>query len=478
MKHTIIFTSLLCLESIVTLAQRPGNILISGTVMDTEGKPVANVVVNDGVHFTQTDIQGKWTFVTDTCLSKFVSISTPAAYELPSENGLARFYKPIQDIRKGKDNRFVLKKRKGESDRFSYIAISDPQVLNEKDMYRWNEETVKDIRTTVDSLRKTREVVGMTLGDLVFDNMGLYTKYASSMQNLKMTVFQTIGNHDFDKRFQDLHNMRYGAPQYAEHYYNRFFGPTDYSFNIGNIHVITMKSINYVGHRQYIEALTDAQLEWLKKDLSYVPKGSAVFVNMHAAGWNRIMNTDNIRNAGSLEQVLQGYNVHFFCGHTHFYQNVQVSPSLYQHNIGAACGAWWAGGVSQCGAPNGYLVVDVDGEKVSWHFKPTGRDISCQMRLYKPHEFRRAAKYVVANVWDYDEQCKVEWYADGRKMGNMEQFTDVDEMYIRQQNAINKDEEEILTNHLFRCLPGKAKTVKVVFSNRFGQQYAETVTID
>ena len=55
----------------------------------------------------------------------------------------------------------------------------------------------------------------------------------------------------------------------------------------------------------------------------------------------------------------ENYNVHVFSGHTHFFQNNEVSPVLYEHNIGAACGGWWTGWVNQCGAPNGYMVVEL-----------------------------------------------------------------------------------------------------------------------
>ena len=50
-----------------------------------------------------------------------------------------------------------------------------------------------------------------------------------------------------------------------------------------------------------------------------------------------------------------------------------MTPVIYEHNIGAACGAWWAGDVNRCGAPNGYLVVNVTGDDISWQYKATGR---------------------------------------------------------------------------------------------------------
>ena len=452
---------------------------VKGQVLDTKGHGIQNVVVNDGVHFTVTDASGNWTIDTDTLYSKFVSISTPSAYKLPQRDGLAIFYKPMRDVVKTSNNKFILERRKKPCTSFSYIAISDPQVLNEDEMNRWRNETVRDLQHVTDSLDKQREVVGMTLGDLVFDNMPLYNEYKQSCKNLGLTMFQTIGNHDFDKKYQDLHNMRIGAPIYAEHFYNQYFGPTDYSFNIGDIHVITMKNINYVGHKKYIEAVTDEQLAWLEHDLSYVPKGSTVFINMHAAGWNKYNNSGNFKGASDVAELLKDYKVHFFCGHTHYFQNIVVNPNFFQHNIGAACGAWWAGNLSVCGAPNGYLVVDVNGIDVKWHFKPTGGSFSEQFRVYMPGKFRTQPGMVVANVWDWDPDCKVTYSIDGVEKGNMEQFADIDDDYIYQQNRIGKKvTPERLTGHLFRCTPDKgAKKITIMFTNRFGEKYSRTYSL-
>lgn len=449
----------------------------SGTVKDSEGNGIANVVVNNGIDFTSTDKNGKWALTTDTNLCKFVSISTPAGYVLPQQDGIAHdFYAPVKGLAEGRDGNFVLEKRKNASDKFYYISISDPQVRTDENVERWRNETVNDLKGVIDSLKQKREVIGLALGDIVFDNMGLYDDYISSVSNLGMTMFQCIGNHDFEKKYQDLHNMPLGSPVYGEMYYYKYFGPTDYSFNIGKAHFITLKNINYVGGKSYIEAITSAQIEWLKKDLSYVPKGSLVILNMHAAGWNVIENDGNVRNSKELAEVLKGYNVHVFSGHTHFFQNCIVNSSLYEHNIGAACGAWWSGWVNRCGAPNGYMIVDVDGNNVEWHYKSTRHYLSYQMKVYGKGAFRKQESFVVANVWDWDKDCKVEWFQDGKPMGKMEQFTGADETYV---SGLKKNADVTLTKHLFRALPADgAKEVKVVFTNRFGEKYEETVNLN
>lgn len=114
-----------------------------------------------------------------------------------------------------------------------------------------------------------------------------------------------------------------------------------------------------------------------------------------------------------LFEILKDYKTHIFVGHTHFYENRIVTPVIYEHNIGAACGAWWAGHVNRCGAPNGYLVVNVTGVTFPGSIRlPVVHSVN-QFRVYKPGEFQSQPKYLVVNVWDYDPAWKLSYYEDG-----------------------------------------------------------------
>lgn len=477
MKNKLMLFGLMLFNASLGLIAQNAVFQFSGKVTDKAGHGIAGVVVNNGFNFTRTDSKGVWSLQTDTTESKFVSISTPATYTLPQREGLADgFYVSVKDLTSANGTYdFVIEKRGRVTDSFHYIVISDPQVRNAREMKRWRQETVKDLTVLIDSLKQSKEVVGMTLGDLVFDQMQLFDEYKTSLKNTGATFFQCIGNHDIDLRYQDLHNMEKGTPVYGEMVYNSYFGPTDYSFNVGEAHVITMKNLNYMGGKVYTESLTGDQLVWLKNDLSYVPKGSLVILNMHAAGWNKVENGGNVRNAGLMQEILKDYNVHVFCGHTHFCQNNEVAPNIYEHNIGAACGAWWKGWVNQCGAPNGYMVVDVNGKDVKWHYKGTRRDFSYQFRLYNKGEFTTQSSFVVANIWDWDSACKAVWYQDGKLMGDMEQFTDSDE---ERASQLKDRKKATKTGHLFRLMPADgAKEIEVVFTNRFGEVYRQTLKL-
>lgn len=472
-----LYAGLLLVAFTALSSAQNSQLTFKGRVKDTNGKGIAGVVVNNGEQFTLTDDKGSWTLPTDTNRCKMVSISTPAAYKLPQENSLAKgFYVRVDQLsRDGGKHDFVLEKRTTPCDKFYYIAISDPQVRNAKQLARWQNETVEDLRSLTTELSTEREVVANTLGDLVWDNMPLFSQYEQSLQGLPMTIFQCIGNHDFDLRYQDLHNMPAGTPCYGEQAYHAHFGPTCYSYNIGRIHVVTLKNINYVGGRQYVEAITGEDLQWLSCDLSYVEKGSQVILNMHAAGWNSVEKEGNIRNAKQLAEILKDYRVNIFAGHTHYFQNNTVSDHILEHNIGASCGAWWNEWVNRCGAPNGYMVVDIDGDNVKWHYKSTRHSLNHQMRLYAVGEFPSQQDCVVANVWDWDERTTVEYSIDGQPMGPMEQFTDCDPVYI---SCLKKGSAPTKTRHLFRAKPTEgAKQITVTFTNRFGEKYSESLPL-
>ena len=416
-----------------------GQTVVKGSVKDNTGKPISGVVVTDGAHFNTTDAEGNYVLNTDPTRYPMVYISTPAAYELPSKEGVADGFYQYLDAGKSENQcDFVLTKRQKPVDEFVYIVLSDPQVRNEKQLDRFRTETVPDLKQTADSL-KNFEIVGMGLGDLVWDAMNLYAPYRQAVSNLGMTMFQLMGNHDFNLLYKSITQTDHPADGYGEQNYYQSFGPANYSFNIGKVHVIAMKDIDYDGNKKYTERFTPEDLDWLRKDLSYVPKGNIVFLNVHApVANNTVAAGGNARNANALFQLLRPYQVHIFSGHTHFYENQLPAPTIYEHNIGAACGAWWAGHVNRCGAPNGYLVVQVKGDDVKWRYKATGCSPDYQFRLYQPGEFESQKDYVVANIWDWDWTYTVNWYEDGVLKGAMQAFDDEDQDYINiGENALD-----------------------------------------
>ena len=200
-----VFIGLFLFTALVSGRPNDKAVMLRGTVVDQNGVGIEGVVVNNGREFCSTDKRGTWKLPTDTTVSKFIAISTPREYVLPQHNGLAAgYYIPVGEAMTHRTaNKFTLERRDSISNRFHYIVVSDPQILNAHDMKRWRNETVDDIMHTASRLRKTGDVIGMSLGDVVFDNMALYPQYVNSIKSRRMTFFQCIGNHDFDKRHAD-----------------------------------------------------------------------------------------------------------------------------------------------------------------------------------------------------------------------------------------------------------------------------------
>ena len=85
---------------------------------------------------------------------------------------------------------------------------------------------------------------------------------------------------------------------------------------------------------------------------------------------------------------------------------------------------------------------------------------------------------IVANVWDWDSDWKVEWFQDGRLMGVLEPVFDLSPNYIKDINAAFKGKkipgykQPRLNWHYFAAAPDKdAKIVKIVVTGRFGQKW-------
>jgi hypothetical protein len=75
----------------ITMQAAGNKAVVTGTVKDTQGNPIAGVVVTDGKHVTATDRQGIYMLDTDPFRQPMVYISTPADYVLPEKEWLMAF---------------------------------------------------------------------------------------------------------------------------------------------------------------------------------------------------------------------------------------------------------------------------------------------------------------------------------------------------------------------------------------------------
>lgn len=458
-----------------------------GYVRDTDGNPVAGVVVSDGYTCVATDQTGLYAFQRNAA-ARFVTYSLPSEFEVAVSKltGLPEFHASLRESVGHYD--FTLTRLPQAETKFSLFCIGDPQVNDMDHVYRFKQETAADISAY--AAQSAEPVYAIALGDLVNNKWDLIPNMVFAMQQTKigMPVFQTVGNHDHD------FNMKDDASSLRT--YETYCGPTNYSFNRGDAHIISMDNVlhHLEASDSYDAGLTAAQFEWLKQDLSYVPKDKLVVLCVHipfrggAASGGSSMNSDKYYQE-VLDLLSEYASATIMSAHTHSninYIHTVNGKQIYEHVTGTTCGAWWKSTVCTEGTPNGYAVYSIDGATVKdWIYKPVNYDDSFQVRLYrgtdkfrgggKDYTFSKKAKgQIVANVWNADPAWTVNVYEDGALSGQMTAYSDKDAWTMAYHvgvleggSSYNKS-----TDHLYYyTLKNPDAAVKVEAIDRFGRKY-------
>jgi hypothetical protein len=428
---------------------------------------VANVVVSDGYNLVLTDNKGAYEFPLHPDATS-VFISTPSGYSFIEEKSIARHYHLVQDITNKQGVNFELQQLDKDDNEHQFIIWADPQVKNAKDVEKMMAQSVPDVQKIIAAAGSGALIHGITVGDIVWDEHKHFADYDIAVGRMGIPFFQCLGNHDMD--------YTNGSDESSDETFQKNYGPTWYSFNRGKVHYVVMDNVRYLGKdRDYDGFIPQHQLEWLQKDLSYIPKENLVILCLHIPVHN------GVKNNSDLYALLQGRNVHIMSGHTHYHRNV-INENIYEHNHGTVCGAWWTGPICEDGTPCGYGVYKVKGTELSWHYQATGESADYQQKIFV-NDYDASQKQVRVNIWNYDPQWKTEYFADGISKGNLEQFIGLDPGAYASMLGPDLPKprgfaEPKKTDHLFKGLiPINTKNVVVKATDRFGKVYESSLSI-
>lgn len=241
----IIFTALICCTSLSIFSAYKGSIFIENTKT-----PLANVMVTDGQNVVKTDKNGKFT-LPGYSKTRFITITTPAGYSTP------QYYIPINDIIKSYD--FSLRVNdKTKNREHSFIQITDTEIHG-TGVGIW----ASYLR---DYIHNEQPAFLIHTGDICYDNgLKMHIKVVNS-ETMNCPVYYGIGNHDLTK----------GA--YGEELFESIYGPTWYSFDVGNTHYIMTPMAGGDHAPSY-----DKQevYNWLKNDLAMIGKDKSLIVFNH-----------------------------------------------------------------------------------------------------------------------------------------------------------------------------------------------------
>ncbi len=390
------------------------------------GEPgIANVCVSNGKEVVKTDKNGKWTLPVGDDTGFFVIKPAEYAVPLTGDNLPKNYYlhkpngspstktegvAPTGALPRSID--FPLWKQKPEK-QFSVLLFSDTQV-------RGLTEVNYVTRDVLEEAIGTNARFGISLGDIVADDPNLFAEVNGSIAQIGLPWYNIFGNHDFNR----------GATndQFSDETFERFYGPSTYAFEEGDVAFIGLKNVYFSPDGKYKGHFTEAQIAFVKNYLAHVPNDKLVVLLMHIP----IVICDN---RTEIFQLIQN-RPHTFSvsGHTHTMIDFLVDEKYgwtgakpHHHLVNATIsGSWWCGlkdetGIPHAtmndGAPNGYSVLTFDGNRYSVRFKAARRPADYQMNIYWPDELSKAeldTTHLRVNVFAGSVRSKVEFQLSGQ----------------------------------------------------------------
>ncbi len=363
-------------------------------------EPVQGAQVSDGVNVTRTDENG-WYYLASAKECGHVFVCNPKGYKYLRKAKYPEFYKTVDTERPSAVEQADFELERDEATDHTILFLADIQMCGRnEDIRQYEEHAVGDINTSISNARKQgKDVYVITLGDQSYNtywhsyNIGIPEIHESMNLLDPDAIFNCMGNHD--------NNPRIAGDWAASADYREQWGPTYYSFNIGEIHYVVLDNIEFTNAecKNTFECnITTSVIKWLRKDLANVSKDTPIVVCMHAPLFYRpqcskpnVPDPTKYRyNYGSqFYNSVKGFkDVRVFTGHAH--TNYMVSYlNMTEYNVGAIGGnLWWTGyfvnGNSVCtdGSPGGYRVLDTSGKELKTYYKCIGFDNGYQFRCY------------------------------------------------------------------------------------------------
>ena len=366
---------------------------------DNNEKGLSGVRVSNGQDVVQTDANGQYSLTVSDDTILFVI--KPRGFMTPvDENHLPKFYyihkphgspeglkyagiEPTGPLPESIDFPLI---EQPEADTFKVLVFGDTQPNNMQEI-EWLAHDVIEEVIGIDA------VFGLSLGDLVGDNLNLFRPLNEVMATVGIPWYNVYGNHDMNRLATD--------DRYADETFERVYGPTCYSYDWGPVHFINIDNVHFLPDKEdnppYFSEIGERQLTFIRNDLAFVPKDQLVVVSFHIP----LMEMRDVKKLMNL--LGDRPNTLSLSAHTHFQRDDFIGPEHgwhdddlhHHHNHATTSGSWWQGSLDEIGiphttmrdgAPNGYGVFTFSGNQYSIRFKAARRPVGYQMNIWAPWE--------------------------------------------------------------------------------------------
>lgn len=394
----------------LTIQHQFGKNLVGRVTVD--GVPREGVVVSDGITVMTTDANGEYQMYTTG--RQHVFISVPEDCEVPVFNGHPKFYKTLDFSNDAIIQRDFQLRSCNKKTEWTLFTMADVQIGN-GDVNDYSNVVMPQILDFTQTL--TNNAYGINVGDIVWNTPSLFETYKSQVAKTLIPTFNVIGNHD--------HNEGIKNDTESDRDYRNALGPTYYSVNIGDCHLVVLDDVLYRGidgRNDYSGTITQAQLDWLEKDLSYVSKDKMIIIGVHIPTKRRNRSTQLTNNQALYDLVKDFKEVQILSGHTHNNFTTTIADNITETTFGAVMGAYWYP-LCNDGSPRGYAVLKFNGNRlVDKYYRGAATPRDYQMEIYPPSEavmWQKDAKAgdpydkILVNIFAWHSTWTVEIQEDG-----------------------------------------------------------------
>lgn len=414
---------------------------------------IANVLVSNGTQVVATRDDGFYGLPVSTDAAVFVI--KPRNWMTPvNEDNLPQFYYLHKPEGSPENFKYPGVEGTGElpdqinfplypsdgSPEFKMVVFGDPQPYNIRQVDYVAEDIVREL------IGRKDLSFGMTMGDIVGDDLDLFSPLNQAIAQIGIPWYNVMGNHD----------INYSAPndELSDETFERVFGPSTYAFQYGDVHFIVVDDVIHEskpGSWKYVGGLRPDQFAFVRNYLNTVSPDDLIVLTMHIP---LAMHGETFRKSDQkkLFDLLKDFpHTLSISAHTHTHENMffhedsthwHQSEPHHHFNVGTTSGSWWTGMKGETdvphtmmrdGTPNGYSFIKFNGTDYVIDWKVAGSSPDHKMNIHVPRGIEANSNknpLLTVNFFNGSEQSKLKYRIVGEtEWKTMKRVSKVDPFY-------------------------------------------------